>query len=59
MTASIIIEHIVTADMDDGQPLPPYIEDNIVWHIVHRLPNAQTLWRRIFLQTEVHVEGRS
>jgi hypothetical protein len=43
------IEHAVTADMPDGQPLPPFIEGNVVSHVVRRLPNARTLWRRIAL----------
>jgi hypothetical protein len=35
--------------MDDGQPLPSPIEDDIVWRVVHRLPDGKTLWRKIFL----------
>jgi len=46
----IIIEHQATADMDDGQALPPFW-DGSAWHVVRRLPNQQTLWRRIGLQT--------
>jgi hypothetical protein len=36
--------------MDDGQSLPPYIDDGIVWCRVRRLPGSRTLWRRIFLR---------
>jgi hypothetical protein len=46
------IEHVVTSDMPDGQALPPFIEDGVVWHIVHRSPEHKTtLWRRITVQT--------
>ena len=48
----LIIELIDTADMYDGQPLPPFIDDNVVWHLARRLPGARTLWRRIFLKPE-------
>jgi hypothetical protein len=43
-----VIERTVTSDMDDGQPLPPLIEDGLVWRIVRRA-DGRTLWRRIFL----------
>jgi hypothetical protein len=49
---SIVIEHAVTVDMEDGQVLPPFIEDDVVWHVVRRLPNTRTLWRRIVLRAE-------
>jgi hypothetical protein len=42
------VEHAVTADMADGQPLPPLIEDGIVWHVVRRA-NGCTVWRRVYL----------
>jgi hypothetical protein len=45
----IAIDHVVTADMDDGQPLPPFIEDGVVWCVVRR-QHGRTLWRRITLQ---------
>jgi hypothetical protein len=35
--------------MVDGQPLPPLIEDDIVWRVVRRLPDGKTLWRKISL----------
>jgi hypothetical protein len=47
----LAIEHVVTADMADGQPLPPYIDAGVVWHAVRRQPAGTTLWRRIALQT--------
>jgi len=46
----IRIEHTTTADMEDGQALPPFWDGN-AWHVVRRFPNQQTLWRRISLQT--------
>jgi hypothetical protein len=49
------VEHAVTADMDDGQALPPFWDGN-AWHVVRRFPNQKTLWRRISLQTTQ--EGR-
>ena len=45
-----VIEHSVTADMPDGQSLPPFIEDGVVWRVVHR-DDGRTLWRRISIQT--------
>jgi hypothetical protein len=47
VNGAFIIEHLITIDMDDGQPLPPLIEDGLVWHVVCRVP-GQTLWRRIY-----------
>ena len=44
----LIIELIDTADMPDGQPLPPCINDDVVWHVVDRA-DARTRWRRISL----------
>jgi hypothetical protein len=37
--------YIITADLDDGQPCPPYIDDGIPWRVVQRR-NGRTLWRR-------------
>ena len=42
------IQLIPTADMPDGQPLPPCINDDVVWHVVDRA-DARTRWRRISL----------
>jgi hypothetical protein len=46
---SLIIEHLVTADMNDGQPLPPFYERDAIWCVVRRLPDQMTLWRSLFL----------
>jgi hypothetical protein len=45
---TLCIEHAVTADMADGQPLPPLIEDGVAWHVVRRA-NGRTTWRRLLL----------
>jgi hypothetical protein len=50
--AGFIVELVDTADMPDGQPLPPYIDDDVVWHLARRLQGARTLWRRIRLSSE-------
>ena len=42
------VEHSVTADMADGQPLPPYTDEGVVWQVVRRA-DGRTTWRRIFL----------
>ena len=34
--------YIITADLDDGQVCPPYIDDGIPWRVVHRR-NGRTL----------------
>jgi hypothetical protein len=47
VNGALIIEHLITCDMDDGQPLPPLIEDGLAWHVVRRAAGC-TLWRRIF-----------
>ena len=47
----IAIGHVTTADMDDGQPLPPFVEDGVAWCVVRR-QHGCTLWRRITLQTK-------
>jgi hypothetical protein len=46
--ASLVIEYTITADMPDGQALPPYIDAGVTWCVVRRA-NGQTLWRRIIL----------
>jgi hypothetical protein len=46
----IAVEHATTVDMDDGQPLPPFMEDGVLWGVVNRA-NGTTKWRRITLQT--------
>jgi hypothetical protein len=59
MTARLVIEYGVTADMADGQPLPPYIDNGTVWHVVCRLPGNCTRWRRTRLsdQTDMAAAG--
>jgi hypothetical protein len=44
MTApvNVVIEHAITADMDNGRPLPPLIVDGVVWRVVRRLPGGRT-----------------
>jgi hypothetical protein len=37
--------YAITADMPDGQPLPPFIENGIPWRVVQR-GNGRTLWQR-------------
>ena len=44
----ILIEHQTTADMAEGQPLPPLIENGRPWHLVRRT-GSHSLWRRLFL----------
>jgi hypothetical protein len=46
------VEHTITADMADGQPLPPLIEDGILWRVVRRA-GGRTHWRRLFLSSPV------
>jgi hypothetical protein len=51
--AMIVIEHAVTADMPDGQPLPPYIDNGgAAWCVVRRT-DGRTTWRRITLKPPV------
>ena len=45
---TLCIEHSITADMADGQPLPPYTDEGVVWQVVRRA-DGRTTWRRIFL----------
>jgi hypothetical protein len=50
ITVALTVDYATTADMADGQPLPPYIDDDgAVWRIVRRLPDARTCWCRIRL----------
>jgi hypothetical protein len=46
---AFVIAYAVTSDMDDGQPLPPLIEDGTVWHVVRRR-SGRTLWRSLYLK---------
>ena len=46
----LIVEHVVTADLNDGSPVVPgFADDGTYWACVARLPNARTRWRRISL----------
>jgi hypothetical protein len=45
----LVVEHAVTHDMEDGQPLPPYY-GGAVWHVVRRLPGGSRLWRSISIR---------
>jgi hypothetical protein len=53
---ALCIERTITVDMDDGQSLPPYIDDGVVWHVVRRA-NGHTVWRRIFLNPSFVTPG--
>jgi hypothetical protein len=51
-----VVEYATPADMSDGQPLPPLIENVVVWHITRR-SDGHTRWRRILRaedRREVH-----
>jgi hypothetical protein len=55
----LIVEHADTADMNNGQPLPPFIDDDCaVWRVVRRLPGGRTRWRRIRLSSEHATDRR-
>jgi len=55
--SALCIEHVATVDMDDGQSLPPYIDDHIIWCRVRRLPGSRTLWRRLFVSSSSVTPG--
>jgi hypothetical protein len=65
MTAAITIDYQTTTDMDDGQPLPPFIDDDgAVWRVTRRLPDARTCWCRIRLaeqtnDTKIHAQDKA
>jgi hypothetical protein len=50
-TPALCVELFMTADMPDGGPQPPADAPDVVWHLVHRLPNSRTLWRKISLSS--------
>ncbi len=58
MIAPLIVDYSITHDMDDGQPLPPFIDDDhAAWRVVGRLPAspttaARTHWRRVRLSEQ-------
>ena len=43
-------EYFVTADMADGQPLPPFIENCVPWRLMFR-DAGYTLWSRPLPET--------
>jgi hypothetical protein len=43
---SSAVVYVITVDLDDGQPCPPYIEDGVPWRVTQRR-NGRTLWRRV------------
>jgi hypothetical protein len=55
---TLCIEHSITADLADGQPLPPLIEDGHVWHVVRRA-DSRTIWRRLFLKPSPVTDWRT
>jgi hypothetical protein len=59
MNSFLAIEHAVTADMDDGQPLPPLIVDGVVWRVVRRWPGNRTQWRRLWLAEQISASDDS
>lgn len=46
----LAIDHDLTADMN-GRPMPPLIDEDVVWQVVRHFPGA-TIWRRIHLVNE-------
>ena len=56
--SQLAIEHTITADLDDGQLLPPFIEDGLVWRVVRRA-DGRTLWRRLETTLRTPLEARS
>jgi hypothetical protein len=46
----LLIEHVTTSDLPDGQVCPPYY-DGAVWCVVHR-HGGRTLWRSLYLKTK-------
>jgi hypothetical protein len=55
---NVVIEYVDTADMADGQPLPPNLDDDVVWWMVRRLPDNRTRWRRIRLSSQLSQPAR-
>src|SRR5262249_23028528 len=39
-TPALCIERTITADMPDGQRLPPFTNQGVVWHVVRRASMA-------------------
>src|SRR5262249_27917785 len=55
---TLCIEHSITADMADGQPLAPYTDAGVVWHVVRRA-DGRTTWRRLFLTSDPDTDWRA
>ena len=55
-TPVLRIELSTTADMPDGQPVPPY-SDNVLWRTTRRI-DGRTLWRCISLSHPPITEWR-
>jgi hypothetical protein len=53
----LIIELVDTADMPDGQPLPPLIVDGVVWCVARR-QRGHTRWRQIALAENPAIDRR-
>jgi hypothetical protein len=49
VNGAVVIEHITTSDLPDGQVCPPFY-DGAIWCVVNR-GNGRTLWRRILSAT--------
>jgi hypothetical protein len=58
LPCQLAIEHGVTADMPDGQALPPLIENGVPWRVVRRADGC-TLWRRLFLTPSLVTDWRT
>ncbi len=55
----LIVEHVVTTDLDDGAPVVPgFIDDGVAWRVVRRA-NGCTMWRRLFLSHSPATDWRS
>ncbi len=55
---TLAIEHELTMNMPNGQALPPFIEDGVIWHVVYRSPGC-TLWRRLYLTNNLDTNRRA
>src|SRR6476660_9630323 len=53
-SVGLMVEYAETADMDDGQPLPPLILNGVVWRVLRRLADGRTRWCRISLTENPH-----
>jgi hypothetical protein len=54
MTAVLALDYMATADLEDGRPLPPLVDDDTaLWRVVCQLPDARTRWLRIRLLASV------